>query len=448
MDRVRIGLLGCGTVGTGVLRILRDNAADIEARLGVPVEVAAIAVSDLRKVRDPAVPADLLTTDPARVLDDPAVQVVVEVIGGYEPARTHLLRALEHGKHVVTANKALLARHGAEIFEAADLHKRDVIFEASVGGGIPVIRMLREGLASDRVRSIHAIINGTSNFILTAMSAEGRSYGDALREAQRLGYAEADPTMDVKGTDAAQKLAILMSLAFGTAFAFDSFLTEGIDRVTADDIRFARGFGYEVKPLAVARAHEGDGGEGSDGGDGGIEARVHPALVPKNHILASVHGVFNAIQVDSAALGPILLHGQGAGMLPTAAAVVSDVIEMGRNLLGGTSGRIPHLAFHEGHLPPRSLRPAAETRSAFYLRFPVRDEPGVLGAITGILGRKGISISRMIQDDVQPGAPASGPVQVVLLTHVAREGDVMDALAEIGRLGVVLEPPAYLRVAG
>jgi homoserine dehydrogenase len=430
-SKIRVGLLGCGTVGTGVLRILRDNASDIEARLGVKVEVVKIAVRDTDKPRDGIVPRTMMTRDANEVIDDPNVQVIVEVMGGYEPARTYMTRALNSGKHVVTANKALLARHGAEIFRLADEVHRDVIFEASVGGGIPIIRSLREGLASERIDSIHAIINGTSNFILSAMSTEGHTYAAALANAQTRGYAEADPTMDVAGTDAAQKLSILIALGFGTDVPFEKIMTEGIDTVSADDIAYAKSFGYVVKPLAIARAHE-----------GAIEARVHPALVPAQSMMGSVRGVFNAVYVHTASLGPLMFYGQGAGMLPTAAAVVSDVIELGRNILRGTSGRIPHLAFHEGLIPQRALRPAAETECRFYLRFPVSDQPGVLAAIAGALGARNISISRMVQDD----SDGSAPVQVVMLTHEAREGDVRDALSTIGSLPFVRGPIRYLRI--
>ncbi len=435
MDRIRIGLLGCGTVGTGVVRILASNRADIEARLGVPVQITRIAVGRLDAERDPVVPRELLTDDPRLVTDDPEIQVVVEVIGGYEPARAHILRALAQGKHVVTANKALLARHGAEVFEAADAAGRDVIFEASVGGGIPVIRMLREGLAADRVRALHAIINGTSNFILTRMTSEGASYEEALAEAKELGYAEADPTMDVGGADAAQKLAILMALAYGLRVDPERILTEGIGTLTAIDIDVAERFGFTIRPLAVALCRK-----------EGIEARVHPALVPSSEILASVQGVFNAVRVDSDALGPVLFWGQGAGMLPTAQSVVADVIELGRNILRGTSGRLPHLAFHADRLPPRRLLEASEIRCPWYLRFPVRDEPGVLGTIASILGARGISIGRMIQDHPAKEADGSDSVQVVMLTHEAREGDVRAALGAIGGSSFMVGEPAWIRI--
>lgn len=430
VERIRVGLLGCGTVGTGVLQILRDNAADIEARLGVPVEVVRIAVSDTSKARDAVVPRALLTDDVAVVLNDPSIQVVAEVIGGYEPARTHSLEALRQGKHVVTANKALLARHGAELFRAGDAAQRDVIFEASVGGGIPVIRTLREGLASEHIDTLRAIINGTSNYILTEMS-DGAAYRDALETAQALGYAEADPTMDVGGVDAAQKLSILIALCWGAQIGFEDIPTQGLDTASQVDMAYAEGFGYTIKPLAIARAHA-----------DGIEARVAPGLVAQDAMLGSVMGAFNAVHVESQALGPVLMYGQGAGMLPTAAAVVSDIIELGRNILRGTSGRLPHIAFHEALVPSLSLRSAADSECPFYLRFGVADEPGVLAALTGALGARGVSISRMVQET----GDGADHVDVVMLSHVAREGDVVEALEVIDALPCVKQPSRFLRI--
>jgi len=429
-DTIRVGLLGCGTVGTGVLRILEENRADIIARLGAPIEVVKILVRDPDRERDPGVPRELLTADPRDVLDAD-VHVIVEVLGGYEPARALLLEALAKGRHVVTANKALLARHGAELFRAADDAHRDVIFEASVGGGIPIIRTLREGLASDRIHAIYGIINGTSNFMLTAMSQTGQPYADALADAQRLGYAEADPTMDVGGFDAAQKLNILISISFGVAIPFEAIRTDGIDRVTPVDIRFARQFGYTIKPLAIAKAHADT-----------IEARVHPTLIPASGMLASVNGVFNAVMVHSHALGPVLFYGQGAGMMPTAASVVSDIIELGRNIQRGTSGRLPHLAFHPELVADKAQHAPELTRCPFYLRFTVKDQPGVLARISGVLGEHAISIRQMVQDTNQPGLP----VPVVILTHSATEGEVLSALAQIDALEFIVEPTVYLRV--
>lgn len=428
---VRIGLLGCGTVGTGVLKILQDNRQDIEARLGTSIEVIRIAVSDVDKPRDAIVDRALLTQDGQSVVNHPDVDVVVEVMGGYEPARTLLMAAVESGKHVVTANKALLAKHGTELFLAADAHKRDVIFEASVGGGIPIIRTLREGLASDRIGTIHAIINGTSNYILTEMMQKGRGYDEVLEEAQDLGYAEADPTMDVAGIDAAQKLSILIAIGYGADIDFEDILAEGIDTVDAIDATFAKQFGYTIKPMAIAKAH-----------DEGIEARVHPTLVPAGSMLGSVNGVFNTVRVDSHALGPVLFYGQGAGMMPTAASVVSDVIELGRNLRRGTSGRLPHLAFHRDKVAKRARRDHDHIRCPYYLRFAVRDEPGVLAAIAGLLGHNKISISRMIQEEDS----GSNTAQVVMLTHDATEGAIRKALTSIDALPFIAEPTRLLRV--
>lgn len=428
---IKVGLLGCGTVGTGVIRILEDNRDDIIARLGAPIAIKRILVNDGDKVRDDVVPRELLTTDPSDILDDPEIQLIVEVMGGYEPPRTLLLRAIAGQKHVVTANKALLARHGAEIFRAADDAQRDVIFEASVGGGIPIIRTLREGLASDKISSIHGIINGTSNYVMTQMRDAGTAYDVVVRDAQDKGYAEADPTMDVGGFDAAQKLSILISISFGLEIPFDAILTEGLDRVSAADMRFAASFGYVIKPLAIAKAHE-----------NGIEARVHPALIPETSMLGNVHGVFNAVRVHSHGLGPMLFYGKGAGMMPTAVSVVSDMIELGRNILRGTSGRLPHLAFHPELVSARTHLPNSSSRCPFYLRFSVKDEPGVLAAIAGTLGERGISIRKMVQEDGLAGEP----VAVVMLTHEAAEGDVMTALGELDAKSFIVAPTCYLRV--
>lgn len=428
-ETIRVGLLGCGTVGTGILRILAENRSDIVARLGKPIEVSRILVRDIEKHRDPSVPRHLLTTDPD-ALFAADTHIIVEVLGGYEPARTYLLRALASGRHVVTANKALLARHGAEIFRAADDASRDVIFEGSVGGGIPIIRTLREGLAADRIDALRAIINGTTNYMLTGM-ARGAAYADVLAEAQQKGYAEADPTMDVGGFDAAQKLAILISISFGLEVPFEAIHTEGIERLTPLDFVVAKQFGYAVKPMAVAKAHP-----------DGIEARVAPALVPAESLLAHVHDAFNAVMVHSHALGPVLFYGQGAGMMPTAAAVVSDIIELGRDIERGTSGRLPHLAFHKDLVVKRELRDPDESECPFYLRFTVKDVPGVIAQLTTILGAHGISIRRMLQEQSEPGRS----VPIVLLTHTAREGSVRAALSGIDALPFVTEKTQVLRV--
>ncbi len=442
-ETIKVGLLGCGTVGTGILRILTENRDDIVARLGGDIEITGILVRDTARPRDPAVPNHLVTTDPEVVLSADN-HIIVEVLGGYEPARTLILEALARGRHVVTANKALLARHGAEIFLAADAAKKDVIFEGSVGGGMPIIRMLREGLAADRIGSLHAIINGTSNYMLTGMAQRGVSYPAVLAEAQAKGYAEADPTMDVGGYDAAQKLAILIAVSFGFDIPFEAIKTEGIGNIAPHDFVFARQFGYAVKPLAVARAHAAPTLTPTSDEDVEtlIEARVAPHLIPLNSMLAHVNGVFNAVRVHSHALGPVLLYGQGAGMMPTAAAVVSDIIELARNIRRGTSGRIPHLAFHRDLVRVHALRPADHTECPFYLRFTVRDEPGVIAQISTLLGAHHISIRKMVQEEVEP----QHPVPVVILTHQAREGAIRKALAAIDALPFVAEPTLALRV--
>jgi len=429
-EPIRVGLLGCGTVGTGVIRLLRENADEIRARLGEGIEITKVFVRDLDAVRDPVVDPGLLTSSFDAVLAT-RPNVIVEVMGGCDPARELILRALDAGCHVVTANKALLASHGAEIFKRADDTGHDVIFEAAVGGGIPIIRTIREGLAADRIASLRAIINGTSNFMLTGMAQRGMPYEAVLAEAQALGYAESDPTMDVGGIDAAQKLSILIAISFGVDVSFEAIRTEGIDELTPLDFAVAKQFGYAVKPLAIARAH-------SDG----IEARVCPTLVPMAALLANVNGVFNAVMVDSHALGPVLFYGKGAGMMPTASAVVSDIIEVGRNIRGGTFGRLPHLAFHRELVSRPGQRDPDDSECPFFLRFTVKDLPGVIASITSILGTHNISIRRMVQEDSLPGSP----VPVVVLTHSAREGSVRLALKAIDTLPFVAQKTCLIRV--
>lgn len=463
-ETIKVGLLGCGTVGTGILRLLSENHDDIVARLGADIEVTSILVRDPSRVRDPAIPGHLLTTDPEVVLSADN-HIIVEVMGGYEPAKTLILQALGRGRHVVTANKALLAKHGKELFRAAEANQVDVIFEASVGGGLPIIRTLREGLAADRVESLHAIINGTSNYMLTGMNQRGVSYAAVLGEAQARGYAEADPTMDVGGSDAAQKLSILIAVSFGADIDFQQIRTDGITALSPHDFAFARQFGYAVKPLAVARAHPVQDSASGDGGHEAaapakdaafIEARVAPHLVPLDSMLAHVNGVYNAVRVQSRALGPITITGQGAGMMPTAAAVVSDIIELARNIRHETSGRLPHLAFHKDLVRHHALRPADETECPFYLRFTVRDEPGVIAQIASLLGAHHISIRKMVQEEIgevgesvkagRIGPGEKRPVPVVILTHTAREGAIRRAVMAIDLLPFVTQPTLTLRV--
>lgn len=429
METIQAGLLGCGTVGTGIVQILRDNASEIEARLSARVAVKRIAVKSLEKARAAVVDRARLTASAAEVVDDPEVAIVVETIGGIEPARTLILRAIANKKHVVTANKALLAEHGEEIFAAARASGVDVYYEAAVGGGIPIIRSLREGLASDRIQSIHAIVNGTTNFILTEMAEQGANYGDTLARAQAAGYAEADPALDVGGGDAAHKLAILVSLAFGWAVKPAEIHTEGITAIDPLDISFARDFGFRVKLLAIAKEDAGR-----------VEVRVHPTLISATHLLAPVNGVFNAILVTSHALGPTMYYGKGAGMMPTGSAVVSDVIELCRNIRLGTSGRLPSRAHHAPS--DRTLKPMSDIECRYYLRFEVVDRPGVLARLAGILGDNGVSIAQMLQREQKTDAP----VEIVILTHRAREGGIQSALHVWNKNAFALSPGRLIRI--
>ena len=429
MTPLVIGMLGCGTVGTGVARILRENAAEIEARLGRPLVLGPIAVRDLEIERAPEIPKENLTLDADDVIHHPDVQIVVEVIGGIEPARGLILEAIESGKHVVTANKALLAEHGGSLFERADQRGVDVAFEASVGGGIPIIRSLREALASDRIQSIHGIINGTSNFLLTALSTGESTYEDVLAEAQELGYAEADPTMDVEGLDAAQKLSILLSIAFGTAIDWRDIPTRGLSGLAPIDFELAERFGFRIKPLAIAR-----------GAEAGIEARVEPTLIPEDSLLASVNDVFNAVFLTCHALGPAMLTGRGAGMMPTAVSVVSDIIEVARSIGQGTSGRLPALAFHRESV--RGLFPADDAVSEHFLRFTVADSPGVLARISQVLSDHQVSIRQVLQTATRQENSAT----VVILTHASTHRAILDTLAVLREDPITRGDARWIRI--
>ena len=391
-SRIGVGIIGFGTVGTGVAKILLNNTALIRRRVGVPVELLRIADLDTTRDRGVALPSGVLTTDAREVLTDPAVDVVIELIGGYEVAKRVILDAIAAGKHVVTANKALLALHGEEIFDAAARKGVDLGFEASVGGGIPVIRALTEGLAGNTIQSIYGIINGTSNYILSRMTQEGHSFETVLQDAQDAGYAEADPTFDVAGIDSAHKLAILVNLAYGTPVNFKDIYTEGITHITSTDIAYAKEFGFTIKLLGIAKLVDGE-----------IEARVHPTMLPSVSPIAQVEGVYNAIQLVGDAVGDVVLYGRGAGSLPTGSAVVSDVIAIGRNVLTGAVGRVPAASFQPDQRRPLRMKPMEEISSLYYLRFMVVDRPGVLAQIAGELGRCGISISSMLQQGRREG---------------------------------------------
>lgn len=429
---IGVALLGLGNVGGGVVKLLEANAAAIEARLGARLVVRAMVVRDPDKAKRVIdVPRELLTTDVEAAVRRPDVDIVCELIGGTGLAKAAVLAAIAAGKQVVTANKALLAEHGPEVFGAAEAAGVDLYYEAAVCGGVPIIRVLREGLASDRVEQLHGIVNGTSNYILSTMAETGRAFADVLREAQELGYAEADPTLDIGGGDAAHKLAILVGLCFGTSVDVAAIPRDGIDVVEPVDLAYAERFGYVIKPLVYARDH----------GDA-YEARVHPALIPANWLLADVDGPKNAVYVHSYALGPSLYYGAGAGMLPTAMAVVSDMIEISRNLAARAA--IPASAARPARPRPAAARrmvPLADIRGRYYLRFAVHDQPGVLGQLMTILGAHGVSIAQVVQD-------SGDPVSVVVLTHEAREGEVRGALAEIDQLAVVRAPARVIRIAG
>ncbi|HSE94831.1 MAG TPA: homoserine dehydrogenase [Methylomirabilota bacterium] len=430
MREIGIGLLGIGTVGGGVLKIYGRHRADLEGRAGCQLRLVAAAARDITSARPGLVPGEWpLTADPERVVTDPAVALVIELIGGLEPARTLVLRALAAGKHVVTANKALLATHGPELFDEA--RRRGVLlgFEAAVAGGVPIIGALRDGLAANRILFLYGIINGTANFILTRMTHEGREFAEALQEAQAAGYAEADPTLDVDGIDSAHKLQILAALAFRTRVEPKDVYTEGIRGVTPAEIATARDLGYQIKLLAIAKAT-----------DGALEARVHPTLIPTGSPLAAVSGVFNAILVAGDAAGEQMFYGRGAGQLPTASAVWSDAIEIARRIAYG------HVALPDDFplAAPAALRirPMEEVRSAYYLRVMAQDRPGVLAQVAGILGRHDISIVSVIQK----GRARAAAVPVVMMTHDACERDLRNALQEIDRLPVVAAPTIMMRV--
>ena len=422
---IGVALLGLGNVGGGVVKLLADNAAAIEARLGARLDVRAIAVRDKDAKRVVDVDRALLTTDVEGTIRRDDVAIVCELIGGTTQARDAVLAAFAAGKSVVTANKALLAEHGAEVFAAAERAGVDLYYEAAVCGGVPIIRVLREGLASDRVEALWGIVNGTSNYILSTMTESRRPFADILREAQQLGYAEADPTLDIGGGDAAHKLAILVGLCFGTTVDVRAIPTDGIDVVEPIDLAYADKFDYVIKPLVIARDH-----------GAAVEARVHAALLPRRWLLADVSGAKNAVYVQSYALGPSMYYGAGAGMLPTAMSVVSDMIEIARNMFAPARSPRPR------PVAPRPLLPASEVRARYYLRFGVLDQPGVLGQLMTILGAHHVSIAQVVQDSEQ------SPVWVIVLTHDAREGDVRAALAEIDKLPIVRDRARLIRIAG
>jgi homoserine dehydrogenase len=430
-EDVSIGLLGLGTVGKGVVKLLERNHASIRKRLGRGLRLAAVAVRHPARKRDVALDRVRIVGDARRLLADPEIDVVVELIGGIEPAKSLVLGAIAAGKDVVTANKALLATHGQEVFQAAERAGVRLGFEGSVAGGVPIIRVLRQALAGDRNRAIYGIVNGTCNSILTAMTDRGAEFHEALAEAQAAGLAEADPSLDVDGTDAAQKLSLLVMLAFGARCPVSSIHTEGIRRVGQLDVAFARELGYVIKLLAIAK---------DDGRS--IEARVHPTMIPRASLLADVRGAFNAVHVQGDALGPTMYVGEGAGMLPTATSVLADILDVAESRTRRDAPPAPPLGMPWRELRRARVRPMGGLEAEYYLRFLVLDRPGVLGRIAGILGHHQISIASVIQKDRKRGTS----VPIVIRTHDALERNLMRALAEIGRLAVVSGKPVFVRI--
>ena len=423
MKPVNVGLLGMGTVGGGTYNVLQRNAREITRRAGRGIQVIHAAARDLDAGQFDGLDKIKLTEDAFEVVNNPDVDIVVELIGGYELARELVMQAIENGKHVVTANKALIAVHGNEIFAAAQRKGVTVAFEAAVAGGIPIIKALREGLSANEIEWIAGIINGTGNFILTEMKDKGRDFEDVLKEAQELGYAEADPSFDIDGIDAAHKLTILASIAFGIPLQFDRVYTEGISHLTLDDVSYAEQLGYRIKHLGITRRTA-----------EGIELRVHPTLIPNRRLIANVDGVMNAVLVQGDAVGPTLYYGAGAGAEPTASAVVADLVDVTRTLTTDPENRVPHLAFQPDAMAELHILPMAEVETAYYLRMQASDRPGVMAEVTRILGSLDISIEAMLQKEPTAGQET---VQIIMLTHRIREGKMNDAMKQIEQLETI-----------
>ncbi|HEX8948832.1 MAG TPA: homoserine dehydrogenase [Dissulfurispiraceae bacterium] len=433
-DKISIGIIGFGTVGTGTAKILLESRDVIRGRTGFDIVLKRIADLDTTRDRGIKIPEGMLIADAGALLDDPEIDVVVELMGGIRPAKDFMLRAIRNKKHVVTANKALLATEGNDIFAEAEKNNVEVGFEASVAGGIPIIKVLREGLVANNIVAIYGIINGTSNYILTKMTNEKVEFSDALKEAQALGYAEADPTFDIEGIDTAHKLTILSSLAYGIPLSYNEVYKEGITRITAQDIEFASEFGYKIKLLAVTKASNGE-----------IEMRVHPTMVPNDYLISKIDGVFNAVYVEGDAVGSTLYYGRGAGDMPTGSAVVSDIIDIGRNIMSGGVLRVSGITSSEMPRTGRKkIRKMEDIESMYYFRFAALDKPGILSKISGVLGNNSISIVSVIQK----GRRLGGSVPLVVLTHKAKERDVLNSIREIDSMPVVSDKTLFIRVEG
>ena len=432
MKPINVGLLGIGTVGGGTFNVLSRNEAEITRRAGRPIRITKVADKNLELARQVTAGRAQVTDDAFSVVTDPDIDIVVELIGGCGIAKELVLKAIANGKHVVTANKALLATHGNEIFAAAHEKGVMVAFEAAVAGGIPIIKAVREGLTANRIQWIAGIINGTTNFILSEMRDKGLSFDVVLKEAQRLGYAEADPTFDIEGVDAAHKITILSALAFGIPMQFDKAHIEGISQLDADDIKYAEQLGYRIKLLGITRRRP-----------DGIELRVHPTLIPTKRLIANVEGAMNAVLVQGDAVGATLYYGKGAGAEPTASAVIADLVDVTRMHTADSEHRVPHLAFQPGAVEDTPILPLSEVETSYYLRLRVEDKPGVLADITRILADQQISIDAMIQRE-----PAEGESQtdIIMLTHITREKNVDAAIVKIEALPVVKKKVIRLRM--
>jgi len=422
---VKVGLLGIGTVGGGTVNVLARNAAEIARRAGRGIEVTHAVTRDINKTRICNTDNMQLSTNPLDVVENPDIDIIVELIGGETLARELVMKAITNGKHVVTANKALIAKHGNEIFATAQRHGVMVAFEAAVAGGIPIIKALREGLAGNRIEWLAGIINGTGNYILTEMRDKGSDFSEVLADAQRLGYAEADPAFDVEGIDAAHKLAILAAIAFGTPLQFDKVYTEGITKITTEDVQYAETLGYRIKHLGIAKNTP-----------DGVEVRVHPTLIPERRLIANVDGVMNAVLVKGDAVGPTLYYGAGAGAEPTASTVVADLVDVVRTLTSDPENRVPHLAFQADSLTDVPMLPMEQVITSYYLRLNADDKPGVLADITRILGDGGISIEAMIQKEPKEFAQTKHAT-IIMLTHAVIEGNMNNALKQIEDLPAV-----------
>ncbi|OPY15332.1 MAG: Homoserine dehydrogenase [Syntrophus sp. PtaU1.Bin005] len=431
MRHIHLGLIGFGNIGTGVVKLLRDNADILEKRLGTKLVLKKIVDIDIESPRLTAVEPQLLSTDADAILNDPEIDIVIELVGGYQPALKFISDALNNGKHVVTANKALLATYGNDLFQLAAKKQRNICFEASVGGTIPIIKTIREGLVANRIRSVLGIMNGTSNYILTKMTTDREDFETVLKEAQELGFAEADPTFDVEGVDAAHKLALVLTLAYGRRVPLDDLYREGISGISQQDVEFAGELGYHIKLLAIARQH-----------DELIEARIHPTMVPFHHLLANVNGNYNAFHIIGDASDSVFLYGQGAGMMPTASAVISDVIDISRDILKGVSWRVPARSFQEETIEDINLMPVENIMTHYYFRFSALDRPGVLSRIAGILAEENISIATVIQKGRKKGQA----VPIVMTTHKSTEQNVRRALEQIDRLDIVQGQTVLIRI--